>query len=195
MPETTYTTDGKTVEQHRNWWIWISAGLGVVVVGLLIWGYSTKSDLSDSQKQVKDLQAQIDQGKQATSTAGATYKEAYADLEDELGTTKADLSQTEQDLKDAQTAQDKAEKDAAAAQQDAKDAKDAKAKADAQAKQATADADAAQAKNDIVKDCAKAYLTAVGSLLESEDPNAQAEAAKTELQGITADCKAALGGT
>jgi chromosome segregation ATPase len=181
MPETTYTTDGRTVEKHRNWWIWISAGLAVVAVGLLIWGLDTKSDLHEMQ--------------QATSSAGVAYKDAYADLEDELGTTKADLTQTEQDLQAAKQAQDTAEKDAAAAQKQADDAKDAKDKADAQAKQAQADADAAQAKNDIVKDCAKAYLTAVGSLLESEDPSAQAETAKTQLQGITADCKTALEGT
>lgn len=193
--DTSYTTDGKTVQKHRNWWIWISAGLAVVGVGLLIWGLSAHSDLDDAQQQVKDLQAQIDQGKQATSTAGASYKEAYADLEEELGTTKSDLADTEQDLKDAQKAQDTAEQDAAAAQKEAKDARSDKDKADAQAKQATADAQAAEAKNTIVRDCAKAYLTAVGSLLESEDPTAQAETAKTELQGITADCKTALEGT
>src|SRR6478609_8102334 len=102
--ETSYTTDGKTVEKHRNWWVWISAGLAVVAVGLLICGLSTRPDLDDSQQQVKNLQAQIDQGKQATSTAGASYKHAYAALEDTLGTTQADLSQTEQDLKDAQKA-------------------------------------------------------------------------------------------
>jgi|tagenome__1003787_1003787.scaffolds.fasta_scaffold20831496_2 hypothetical protein len=181
MPETTYTTDGTTVEKHRNWWIWISAGLGVVVVGLLIWGLNTKSDLDDLQ--------------QATSTAGASYKEAYADLQGELGTTKADLTQPEQDLADAKQAQDKAEKDAAAAQKQADDAAGDKDKAEAQAKQAQADAHAAEAKNDIAKDCAKAYLTAVGSLLESEDPTAQADKAKAELQGITADCKTALEGT
>jgi chromosome segregation ATPase len=193
--ETTYATDGKTVEKHRNWWIWISAGLAVVVVGLLIWGFGAKSDLSDSQQQVKDLQAQIDQGKQATSTAGASYKQAYADLEEELGTTKADLAQTEDDLKAAQKQQDQAEKDAAAARKEAEDARTDKDKADAQAKQAKADAQAADAKNTIVKDCAKSYLTAIGSLLESEDPSAQAETAKTQLQGITGDCQAALEGT
>jgi preprotein translocase subunit SecF len=181
MPETTYTTDGKTVEKHRNWWIWISAVLAVAVVALLIWGLGQQSDLNDLQ--------------QATSTAGASYKQAYADLEGELGTTKADLTQTEQDLQAAKQAQDKAEKDAAAAQKQADDAQDDKAKAEAQAKQAQADADAAEAKNDIAKDCAKAYLTAVGSLLESEDPNAQADKAKQELQDITADCRAALEGT
>ena len=193
--ETSYTTDGKTVEKHRNWWVWISAGLAVVAIGLLIWGLSTKSDLDDSQQQAKDLQAQIDQGKQATSTAGASYKQAYADLEDALGTTKADLSETEQDLKDAQKAADKAEQEAATAKQQAKDAQTGQDKANAEAKQAKADAQAAEAKNRIVKDCANAYLTEVGSLLESEDPSAQAETAKTELQGITADCRAALEGT
>jgi hypothetical protein len=182
--ETTYTDDA---EKHRNWWIWVSAGLGVVVVGLLIWGLQTRSDLHDAQ-------AQLDKGKQATSTAGSSYKQAYADLEAQLGTTKADLAQTEQDLQDAQKAADKAQQDATAAKQQADQAQTAKDKSDAQAKQAKADADAAQAKNTVTADCAQAYLTEVGSLLESEDPEAQAATAKQELQAITADCKAALGG-
>src|SRR3954452_20744175 len=147
--ETTYTTDGKDVEKHRNWWIWISAGLAVLVIALLVWALRTKSDLDDAQQQVTSLQGQIDQGKQATSTAGASYKAAYQDLEQELGTTTADLSETEQDLKDAQKAADKAEQDAADAKQQAKQAQTDKDKPDAQAKQAQADAQAAQAKNTI----------------------------------------------
>jgi chromosome segregation ATPase len=195
LPVATSTSDGTAGEKPRNPWIWISAVLAVVAVGLLIWGLNVQSDRDDAQQQVKDQQAQLDQGKQATSAAGASYKQAYDDLEQELGTTSADLSQTEQDLADAQKAVDKAEQDAAAAKQQVEQAQTDKDKSDAEAEQAKADAQAAEAKNTIVTECANAYLTGLGSLLQSEDPTAQAKKAKQELQGIAADCKAALEAT
>jgi hypothetical protein len=54
--------------------------------------------------------------------------------------------------------------------------------------------EAAQSRASVAKECANAYVTAVGSLLQSADPAAQAEAAKQELQGIVDDCKAELAG-
>lgn len=182
------------MEKHRNLWIWISASLAVVAVGLLIWALNTKSDQDEAQQQVEALQAQLEQGKQATGTAGAAYKEAYEDLEQELGTTEADLSQAEQELTEAQATLEKAEQDAAAAKRQVEQAQTDTARAAAQAEQAAADAKAAEARNTITNECANAYLTGVGSLLESEDPTAQAKKAKQELQGIAADCKAALEG-
>jgi chromosome segregation ATPase len=179
--------------RRRNRWIWVSAALGLVAAGLLIWGLNVNSDLDSAKQQNKELQAQVSDGKQAGSDAAASYKNAYDHLESELGTTKADLSKTEQQLDDAQKDADQAEQDLKAAQKEADQAQTGEQKAQAQAKEAQAQADAAESKTSVAASCANAYVTEVGSLLESPDPTAQVETAKQELQGIVDDCKAALG--
>ena len=34
--------------KRRNWWIWVSVALSLVVVGLLIWQFNTQSELDDA---------------------------------------------------------------------------------------------------------------------------------------------------
>ena len=181
--------------KHRTAWIWVSAILALAVVGLLIWQFNTQSELDDAQAQVKDLQAQIDQGKTSGSTAAASYKSAYADLEQELGSAQADLSATEKELASAQDAAQQAQNDAATAKQQADQAQSATQKAQAEADQASADAKAAESSVTITKDCANAFLSQVAAVIESADPTAAAEAAKQELQSIAEECKTALGRT
>jgi chromosome segregation ATPase len=181
--------------KRRNWWIWVSAALALVVVGLVVWQLDTQSDLDAAQKQVKDLQAQIDQGVAEGADAAAAYQAAYADLEQELGTTQQDLAQTEQELKDAQDAADQAQQAAAAAQEQAGEAKSAIDKAQAEADAANAQAEAAQAQVTITRDCANAFVGELTAVAQSEDPAAAAAAAKTDLQGIVDDCRAALAGS
>jgi chromosome segregation ATPase len=186
---------GQVPEKRRNWWIWASAGLAVVAAGLLIWGLNTKSDLDKAHKDNKQLQSQLGAGAVAGTAATASYKSAYEDLQQQVGTTSADLSATQKDLKQAEDAAAKAEKDAAAAKKEADQANNQTDKANAEAKQAKADAKAADSKSKITTDCAQAYLTSVGKLFEGNDPSSQEKAVKKELQGITADCKKALAGT
>ena len=179
---------------RRNPWFWISVVLAALLVGALVWGLGLRSDLSAAQDDVAELQAQIDEGKATGSTAAESYKAAYEDLEQELGTTQADLAESEKAVKDAEQAAAQAEEDAAAAKQQAEQAQTETEKANAEADQAQAELEAAKSKATVAKECANAYVTAVGSLLQSADPAAQAAATKQELQGIVEDCKAELAG-
>jgi uncharacterized protein (DUF3084 family) len=183
---------GEPSPKRRNPWIWVSVVLALVGVGLLIWALALQSDLNSTEQQVDELQSQLDQGKEAGSTAASEAKSAYDDLTAELGATQEDLAATEQELNDAKDTQAKAEQDAAEAEQKAADAKNASEKASAEAEQAKAEAQAAESKATIVVDCAKAYLSSLGALFEGESPQEQAAAVREQLAGITADCEAAL---
>jgi uncharacterized coiled-coil DUF342 family protein len=88
-------------------------------------------------------------------------------------------------------AEQQAQQDADAAKQAAEKADHATDKAKAEADQAKAETEAVQSKAAIAADCAKAYVSAFGTLFEGGD---QAATVRDQLQGITADCKAALGG-
>jgi hypothetical protein len=61
----------------------------------------------------------------------------------------------------------------------------------AQADEAKAEADAAKSKAAIVTDCAQAYFSAFGKLLGGSG----VDQVKQDIQGVTADCKGALGGS
>ncbi len=41
----------------------------------------------------------------------------------------------------------------------------------------------------LAADCAKAYIAAFGTLVESDDPESEAKAVRKELSEITAACK------
>ena len=88
--------------QRRNPWIWISALLAVVAVGLGVWAYSAQSDLDSTQQDVEKLQAQVDQSKETGGTVLATVKAAFQDLAAQVGATNEDLANTKQQLQDAQ---------------------------------------------------------------------------------------------
>lgn len=178
----------------RNPWIWVSAVLGLVAIGLLIWGLNTKSDLDKANKDVAELQSKLKGGAVTGSAAAASYKSAYDDLQQQVGTTSEDLSTTENDLKKAEDAAAQADKEAAAAKKEADQAKSETDKADAETKQAQSEAKAAESKAEITTECAKAYVTTVGKLFESDDPSSQEAAVKKELETIAADCEKALAG-
>jgi chromosome segregation ATPase len=206
-------------EKHRNAWIWVSAVLALLAIGLLVWALSLKSDLDgahddlaaadkqvSSAKQELDKAAQetpapapteeADDGNAALLAAGAVAAKAlYDDLSDRLGATEQDLAETEKQLDDAKKQAEQAEKDAAAAEKRAGEASNETEKAQAEADQAQAEADAANAKLAIAKDCAKSYIASVGALLDAEDPEAKAAELREQFQSITADCKAALEGS
>ena len=187
--------ESPSTEHRRNPWIWISVALAVVAVGLLVWGLKTQSDLDDANQQVKDLQSQITKGKTAGGAAAVSFKAAYDDLREAAGATSADLAGAQQDLQAAEQAAARADQDAAAAKQKASQAGNSTDKANAEAEQAKAEAKAAESQTAIVTDCAKTYLTAVGSVVQSDNPSDEAAAVKHELQSITDTCKKALEGS
>ena len=187
--------ESQSSEHRRNPWIWISVALAVVAVGLLVWGLKTQSDLDDANQQVKDLQAQINKGKTAGGAAAVSFKAVYDDLEKQLGAANSDLASTQQDLQAAEQAAAKAQQDAAAAKQKASQSGNATDKANAEAEQAKAEAKAAEAQTAIVTDCAKSYVSVLGSVVQSDNPSDEAEAAKKDLQSISETCKKALEGS
>jgi preprotein translocase subunit SecF len=174
--------------RRHSRWLWVSVLLGVAVVGLLVWGLSKNADLNDAQDQ-------LDQQAANGAAAATTAKSAYDDVTKDLASTSQELDATEQDVKDAEAQAAKAQQDADAAKQQAAQANDATEKAQADAKAAQAEAQAAKSKAQVVTGCAQSYLSALGTLFEGDDVQAQAAKVKEQLQGITADCKAAFAGS
>ena len=183
--------DSAAPHRHRSVWLWISIVLAIAVAGLLVWGLNKQSDLNAANDNVAQLESQSDQQKDNGSAVVGAMKSAYDDLKQQLGATDEDLQQTQDDLDQAQKDADKAQEDAATAKQDAADSKSATDKANAQADEAKAEADAAKSKAAIAADCAQAYFSAFGQLLDGTAP----DQVKQNIQGVTADCKGALGGT
>jgi chromosome segregation ATPase len=181
--------------------MWISAGLAVVVVALLIWGLTTRSDLDDTQaqldsanQQVAQLKTEAEQNKGVAGTITEVAKGAYDQLAQQLGTTTEDLAATQQDLSTAQQEATKAEQAATEATQAVDQATSATEKAKATADDLRAQADAAKAKGTVAASCAKASIAAIGQLFEGESVQAQAQAVRQQLQTIGADCKSAFAG-
>ncbi len=174
-------------KKRRNPWIWVSAGLGLVAAGLLIWALTTQSDLDSAQQDSEELQSQVDQGKETGSAVVAEVEAAYDDVTQQLGATNEDLAKTEQDLEQAEQDAAQAEQGAAAAKQDAAEAENETDKAAAEAAQAKSEAEAANSKTAIAAECAQAFASALGTLFEGESASA-------ELESISATCKTALEG-
>jgi hypothetical protein len=56
--------------RHRSPWIWVSVGLALAAVGLLIWGLAGRSDLRAAQRQRLDqLHTQVDQARHDAAQA------------------------------------------------------------------------------------------------------------------------------
>lgn len=174
--------------RRHSRWLWVSLALVVVSIGLLVWGLGKNSDLSDAQDQ---LDQQASNGSAIVSAA----KGVYDDLAKELGATSKELDAAQQDVAAADAQAQQAQQQADAAKQQADKANDQTEKAQAQAKEAQANADAAESKAQVVTDCAKAYISAIGTLFEGEDVKAQAKAVGEQLKGITTECKAAFAGS
>jgi chromosome segregation ATPase len=212
------TDEATPAKKRRSPWLWVSLGLAVVAIGVLAWGLSLKSDRDSAQQELSDTQQQLDSTKQQLDTAAqatptpaeddsgagravlaggalAGMKSVYDDLAEQLGATQEDLAATQEDLEAANQKAEQAEKDAAAAEKQAKEADNETDKAKADADQAKAEAEATKSKAAVAADCARAYVGALGSLFEGDDPETQADAVRKQLAGITDDCKAALGST
>src|SRR3954452_7461679 len=182
---------GEQPKKHHNVWLWASVALAIAVVGLLIWGLNKQSDLNAANDQTAQPEAHANQQQDSGSAIVAAAKSVYDDLKQQLGATNDDLDQTQADLDQAQQDADQAQKDADQAKQDAAESKSETDKVNAQADEAKAEADAAKSKAAIVTDCAQAYFSAFGKLLDGTG----VDQLKQDIQGVTADCKGALGGS
>jgi hypothetical protein len=182
---------GEEPKKHHSVWLWASIVLAIAVVGLLVWGLNKQSDLNAANDQAAQAEAQANQQQDSGSAIVAAAKSAYDDLKQQLGATNDDLDQTQADLDQAQKDADQAQKDADQAKQDAAESKSETDKANAQADEAKAEADGAKSKAAIVTDCAQAYFSAFGKLLGGSG----VDQVKQDIQGVTADCKGALGGS
>jgi hypothetical protein len=205
--------------KHSDAWIWISAVLAIIAVGVTVWALGMKSDndqakddlvgaqqeLADTQEQLETAQQEPEatptpepeddpQGGRAVLAAGAVaaVKGLIDDLEADLGASQQDLETTEQDLEEATKQAEQADQKADKAEQQAEQAGDETDKAEAEADQAKAEAEAAESRAAIARDCAKAYITAIGGLFEGESPEVQAPAVRTQLEGVTAQCQSAF---
>ncbi len=211
------TADPPPRRQSR--WIWVSALLALVAVGLTIWALTLRSDLDNAQQGLDTTTQQLastNQDLETTKQQLATTKQDVEDLQSsqrrrtgvtlvtgkvlydefskQLGAAHDELDATQQDVKDANKAATQAEKDAAAAKQDAADAGTETDKANAEARQANAELQAAQSKATAAAGCAKAYIEAFGGLFEGDSASDQAEAVRKDLKAVTVDCKDALAG-
>jgi predicted nucleic acid-binding Zn-ribbon protein len=182
-------------KKHRSSWLWVSLVLALACIGLAVWGINTQSDLDDANTQVDHLQNQLGAGAVTGTAVAASYKSAFNDLEQQMGSASADLSTTQGQLEDSQKAADQANEDAAKAKDKADKAANETDKANAQVEQAQAETKAAQEQTKTVTNCAQALLTSIGTVLKADDPKAEAENQKNELEPIATDCKKALGGT
>ena len=181
--------------KHRGPWIWVCGLLVVVVIGLLVWALKSQSDLDTANQDIENLQAQVAKNEQQGSTASTAIKSAFSALAAELGATKEDLAAAEKAVQDAAAQGEQATKDAAAAAQAELAAKGKSAKAQAQTAKANAEKAVSDSKAAVAADCGKAYLAAAGTLFEGDSLSAQVPKVVSQLQGITADCKAAFAGS
>ena len=211
-------------KKHRNPWPWVCGGIAVVAIGALVWAFTTRSDLNDTQSKLDSTEQELASAQQkldatptatptpaetptatpedddkgnALLTAGAiaAVKGLYDDLKQQLGATQEDLEQTQQDLEQANQQAEQAEKDAAAAKDKAEQAGNETEKARAQAEQARADQKAAESKLQVATDCAKAYISAFGTLFDADDLKAQAAKVRDQFSQIHDDCQKAFAGT
>ena len=209
-------------KKRRNAWKWVSALLALAVVGLVVWGLSIASDrdsaqdeLASTQKELASTQQELDSKGKALDQAQTDLEEAqgpdgsvvvtagglaagkavYDDLKQQLGATEQDLADAEKALEEAGAQQEQAEKDAEAAKKKAEQAGNETEKAQAEAEQAKADAKAAESKTKIAGECARAYVAAIGVLFEGDDPSANADDVRKQVEAITDECRAALGGS
>jgi len=161
----------------------------VIAAGLVVWGIVTRSNLNDAQ-------AKLDESAAAQTTAVAGFKKAYDEITEELGATQESLAEAEQEVKDSSAAADQAQQAADAAQQEAEAVRQQEASAQqAEEKERDQAVKAAESKAEVTKSCAKAYAAALGSLFEGDSVKDQADAVRTQLQSVSADCSAALGGS
>ena len=98
--------------KHRNPWIWISAVLAIAAVGLLVWALTVRSDLDDTNAELDQVQAQVEENAESGSDFAAAAKVAYDDLANRIG---AAGENAQESIDEAQAQVEEAQTDADAA--------------------------------------------------------------------------------
>ena len=181
QPET--PPDG-AAKPHRNRWIWVSAALGVLVVGLLAWALSVRSDLDSTQAKLTGSEQALTNAQQELSSTEQQLAEATKPTPTPTATPTAtpvpeegndgragrlaagalitklakDLGATRDELGDTEQELADAQKEADAAQQEADTAAKQADDASDEADKAKAQADQANAERDVAQ--AKAKIAA-----------------------------------
>lgn len=176
----------------RSAWAWVSGLLLLVCIGLLVWALTLQSDRDSAREQADALQAQVTANEQQADTAGTALKAGYDALMQQLGATQADVDAAQQRITEAEQTIQQAQTDAkAAADRVADSASGAAEQAQARVEQAQAQAQEAGAKASLAADCAKTYLSTLGSVFSGT----KVSEVRTQLQGVAANCKTALAGS
>ena len=184
-PQPDAPLDGAT-KPHRNRWIWVSATLGVLVVGLVAWALSIRSDLDSTQAKLtsneqaltsvqQDLSSteqQLAEATKPTPTPTATPTATATPAPEEGNDGRAgliaagtlitklakDLGATQDELGATEQELADAQKEADAAQKEADTAAQKADDASDEADQAKAQAEQANAERDVAQ--AKAKIAA-----------------------------------
>jgi cobalamin biosynthesis protein CobT len=180
-------------KKHRNPWIWISGALAIAAIGLLVWALTVQSDLDDTNAELDQVQAQVQDNADSGGDFAAAAKVAYDELANSIGAAGEDAQAS---IEETQAQVDEAEQQAQeAGQQAAAAASDGAEQLQAETDEAKAQADAAAGKASIAAECAKAYVSAFGALFEGGSLAEGATAVREQISGITDDCQAALSGS
>jgi hypothetical protein len=89
-PDDASSSSDATPKRRRNWWIWVSAAVGLLAVGVLIWALTLRSDLEGTQ-------GDLDAATQELATTGQDLES----VQQELGSTQQELDATAEQLDDA----------------------------------------------------------------------------------------------
>src|SRR3954468_6489882 len=74
------TAEPQPAVKRHNRWIWGSAALALVAIGLLIWALHSQSELDDAQQQVTKLEATAGKDQATDAQAVAAFEDAYKDV-------------------------------------------------------------------------------------------------------------------
>ena len=151
----------------------LCALLALAVVGLAIWGFSSKSDADDAEAKLAAQQQAAAQATPEPTGASDEAKAAFDQVMTELGATNESIDDIQSEI------------DAAKAKVD--DAQVQREQASGAVDTAKAELESFKAKAEQARTCLKGSLEALGTAVESGG----AEAAVEELQQIAGSCQSA----
>ena len=206
--------------QHKSWasnpWLWAVVGLGVIVMGLAIWGLNERSNADDAKADVKAQKAQpaktttvsqtdtvTEQAKPPTATtdsggddeqrvhvgAIAAATAGFAAARKQLNESEAQVAELEKQVDDANDEAKDAQQDADKAKDQAENASDAQKKAEAEADQAEAEKRQLGAKAKAAAGCAKGMLEIAVEIPKAGSLDEGMQQAGEDMKAFAPKCK------
>jgi hypothetical protein len=180
------STAAEKRQRRRNPWIWISAVLAVVAVGLLVWALTSESDndstdqqLASTQEQLDGTQAELESTQKELDSAKQDVEELQQSSAEDSGDGRAVL--TAGAFAAVKAVVDDLEEQLGATQDDLAAADEEIKQANDQAEQAAEDAAAAKNK------AAQASDETEKAQAEADQAKAEAQAAESKA-AVVADC-------